>query len=337
MNRLAQFQDPWWLLLLLLLPVLALLRHRRQEHGALTYSQLPDRAAQRLRSGLWRIHLPFYVRLVALGLLVVALARPQLGLAWEQDLTEGIDIQIALDISGSMAAEDFQPRNRLAVAKETVQEFVQQRARGDRIGVVVFAGQALTKAPLTNDRSMLRLLIDSVELNALPDGTAIGLALASAATRLKDSEAESKVVVLVTDGVNNAGAIDPASAAAVCEGLGIRVYTIGVGTAGTVPVPVKMREPRTGRIVTRRAMMDVEVDEELLRAIAGRTGGRFFQATDSESLRQIFQEIDTLERTPMEIKRYIRYEETFQPLAWGALALLLAPLLLALLGVTVEP
>ncbi len=337
MTNAPQFQDPWVLGALILLPLLAIWRHRHRGLGALTYSSLPCQASGPWHRGLWRAHVPFYLRLLALGLLILAAARPQLGLAWEQDLTEGIDIQVALDISGSMAAEDFQPDNRLAVAKEVVQDFVDQRSSGDRIGLVIFAGQALTKAPLTTDRGMLHLLIGSVSLNSLPDGTAIGLALASAARRLQESEAKSKVIVLVTDGVNNAGAIDPGSAAAVCEGLGIKVYTIGVGTAGTVPVPVKVRDQRTGRILTQRRMMEVEVDEELLRSIAGRTGGRFFQATDPESLRAIFDEIDELERTPMEIKRYIRYEETFQPLIWAALALLVAPLLLATAGVTTEP
>ncbi len=274
MTTTPQFQDPWVLGALVLLPLLALWRYRVGSIGALTYSSLPGHDTHAglrglLRHGLWRAHVPFCLRLIALGLLIVAAARPQLGLAWEQDQTEGIDIQVALDISGSMAAEDFQPNNRLAVAKDVVQDFVDERASGDRIGLVIFAGQTLTKAPLTTDGSMLRLLIDSVALHSLPDGTAIGLALASAAARLRDSEAESKVIVLVTDGVNNAGAIDPASAAAVCEGLGIKVYTIGVGTAGTVPVPARMRDPRTGQIFVQRRMMEVEVDEALLREIAG--------------------------------------------------------------------
>ncbi|RMH20164.1 MAG: VWA domain-containing protein [Acidobacteria bacterium] len=337
MIRSTHFQDPWVLAFLALLPLLVWWHHRRREPGALIYSSLPERMRRAWSRGLWRVHLPFYLRLVALALLIVAAARPQLGLTWEQDTTEGIDVQIALDVSGSMAAEDFQPKDRLTVAKEVVQDFIARRARGDRIGVVIFAGRAMTKAPLTTDRAMLRLLLDSVELNSLPDGTAIGLALAAAAARLKDSAAKSKVIVLVTDGVNNAGAIDPASAAAVCEGLGIKVYTVGVGTAGTVPVPVQVRDPISGRMRTQRMMMNVEVDEELLRSIAGRTGGRFFKATDPESLRQIFAEIDQLERTPMEIKRYVRYQETFQPLAWAALALLIAPLLLATVGLTAEP
>ena len=326
----SSFADPWWLLLLLALPALAAWRHRRRAYGALTYSSTPQPGG-----GLWRLHLPFYVRLLALGLLIVAAARPQLGYAFEQNLTEGVDIQIVLDVSGSMAAEDFQPRNRLSVAKDVMREFVDKR-RGDRVGIVVFAGQALTKAPLTTDHSMLQLLLDSIELGALPDGTAIGMALASAAARLKDSAADSKVVVLVTDGVNNRGAIDPDSAAAVCEGLGIKVYTVGVGTDGVVPVPVQVRDA-FGRIITQRQNMRVEVDEELLQEIAERTGGRFFQAIDPDSLRQIFNAIDQLEKTEIEVKRYIRHDEAFQPLVWGALALLLLPLVPAVLGLTVEP
>ncbi len=242
---------------------------------------------------------------------------------------------MVLDVSGSMAAEDFQPRNRLTVAKDVMKEFVARR-RGDRIGIVVFAGSALTRAPLTSDHAMLQLLLDSIELHTLPDGTAIGMALAAGAARLKDSGAETRVIVLVTDGVNNSGAIDPDSAAAVCEGLGIKVYTIGVGTAGMVPVPMQFRDA-FGRLETRRVDMNVEVDEELLQSIADRTGGLFFQAADPESLRRIFAEIDELEKTPLEIKRYVRYKEAFQPLVHAAAALLLAPLLLSLLGLTAEP
>ncbi len=330
MNGQLQFHDPWWLLLALLLPLLAVLRHRGRGFGELTYSSLPIAA-----SGAWRLHLPFYLRLLALACLIIALARPQLGFAREENLTEGIDIQIVLDVSGSMAAEDFQPRNRLAVAKDVMKDFIARRG-ADRIGIVIFAGNALTRAPLTSDYQMLKLLLDSIELHTLPDGTAIGMALAAGAARLKDSAAKTRVIVLVTDGVNNSGAIDPDSAAAVCEGLGIKVYTVGVGTAGRVPVPVQVRDA-SGRLETRRVDMDVEVDEELLRAIARRTGGRFFQAVDAESLRSVFAEIDELEKTPLEIQRYVRYREAFEPLAIAALTLLLLPLALAFVGLTAEP
>ncbi len=325
------FQDPWLLALLGLLPLLALWQHRGRSRGALTYSHVPAEVR-----GVWRLHLPFYLRLLGLALLIVAVARPQEGLAREESLTEGIDIQVVLDVSGSMAAEDFQPLNRLEVAKSVVKDFIGRRT-ADRVGVVIFAGSALTKAPLTTDRNMLQLLVDSVELNTLSDGTAIGLALAHAAARLKDSQAKTRVVLLVTDGVNNAGAIDPDSAAAVCEGLGIKVYTIGVGTSGTVPVQMRVRNPLTGHTETRRVMMEVEVDLPLLQKIAERTQGKFFQALDPAGLREIFAQIDQLERTPLEVKRYIRYKEAFAPLAWAALAFLLLPLGLAAVGWTVEP
>ena len=332
MNGVASLQDPIWLVALALLPWLLWWHHHRHGLGAINYSRLP---ATRRDGGL-RLHLPFYSRLLALALLVVALARPQLGYEWEESLTEGIDIEVVLDVSGSMGAEDFQPRNRLAVAKRVVKEFVGQRP-ADRIGMVIFSGSAITKSPLTTDRQMLSTLIDSVELNTLPDGTAIGVALANAAARLKDSDATTKVIILVTDGVNNAGAIDPVSAASVCKGLGIRVYTVGVGTAGRVPIPVLSTDPISGRQVTRRVLMNVEVDEQLLRSIADHTGGVFYQATDGDSFREIFSEIDELEKTLLQTKHYVRYREAFQPFAWAALSLLLLPLLALTLGLTAEP
>jgi Ca-activated chloride channel family protein len=325
---------PLWLLGLLLLPALAPWRHgggAGSRIGALAFSRLPSAP-----SGAWRLHLPFYIRLAALGFIFIALARPQLGYAWEESLTEGIDIEIVLDISGSMGAEDFQPKNRLAVAKSVVNDFIGGRP-ADRLGLVVFSGTALTRAPLTSDRQMLRFLTGSVELNSLPDGTAIGVALANAASRLKDSEAKSRVVILVTDGVNNAGAIDPMSAAAICKGLGIRVYTIGVGTDGRVPVPMPFRNPLTGRQEIRRALMDVEVDEELLQRIAEKTAGRFFKATDPQGLRDVFDEIDQLETTPLQVKKYTRFEEAFEPWAQSALALLCLPFVIRLSKVSIEP
>jgi Ca-activated chloride channel family protein len=329
---LPHLADPAWLLLLLAVPCLAWRHHRRRALGALTYSRLPGAAA----GSRWRLHLPFYCRLAALALLAVALARPQVGYAWEESLTEGIDIQLALDVSGSMAAEDFAPDNRLTVAREVVRRFIAGRT-GDRIGLTVFSGSALTRAPLTTDRRMLDLLVRSLEVNADMDGTAIGVALASAAARLQGSAAKSRVVVLVTDGVNNTGAIDPLSAAAVADGLGLRVYTVGVGTRGRVVIPMHRVNPVTGRREVTRVTMDNQLDEELLEEIARRTGGRYFRATDADSLAQIFAAIDRLERTPMKVKRYVRYEEAFPPLAWASLALLLLPAAAAGLRLTAEP
>lgn len=328
--------NPAWLLLLLALPLLGWLHHRQGGLGALTYSHLPADLGGGSRTGAWRLHLPFYLRLAALGCLVVALARPQLGYSWEESLTEGIDIQVVLDISGSMAAEDFRPKDRLTVAKQVVREFVAGRT-GDRIGLTVFSGTAMTRAPLTTDRQMLDLLIQSVELNSLPDGTAIGVALASGAARLKDSAAKSRIMVLVTDGGNNAGEIDPLSAAALCRGVGIKVYTVGVGTAGRVPVPFPILNPVTGQREIQRVLMNVAVDEELLRQIARRTGGQYYKASSQESLRRIFDDIDRLEKTPLKVKRYVRYREAFAPLAWAGLSLLLAPLAFAAARITAEP
>jgi Ca-activated chloride channel homolog len=326
--------QPAWLLLLLALPLLAWSHHRRPSFGALTYSRLPTGKGV---GGGWRLHLPFYARLLALACLVVALARPQLGYAWEESLTEGIDIEIVLDISGSMGAEDFKPKDRLTVAKRVVRDFVSGRP-GDRIGLVVFSGGAMTRAPLTTDRDMLATIIDNIQLNALPDGTAIGVALANAAARLKDSQAKSKVIVLVTDGINNAGEIDPVSAAAVCQGLGLKVYTVGVGGAQSmVPVPFPTRDPVTGRTLIRKVLMNLPVDEKLLQEIARRTGGEYFLATDPESLQRIFREIDRLEKTPLRVQRYVRYRETFPPLVWAGLGLLVLPFATAVLRVTAEP
>ena len=337
-NAIPNLASPAWLLLLLALPLLAWAHHRRSSLGALTYSRLPagpGKSGRRTR-GAWRLHLPFYTRLLAFACLVLALARPQLGYAWEESLTEGIDVQLVLDVSGSMGAEDFKPKDRLTVAKQVVKEFVAGRP-GDRLGLTIFSGAAMTRAPLTTDRDMLGLIVDSVELNTLPDGTAIGVALASAAARLKDSQAKTKIAVLVTDGANNAGAIDPISAAALCKGLGVKVYTIGVGSAGRVQVPLPVQDPVTGQTVTRRYIMNVPVDENLLRQISQRTGAQFYRATDREGLRRIFHEIDRLEKTPLHVKRYVRYREAFPPLVWAGLALLLLPLAAAGLQVTAEP
>lgn len=332
--------NPFWLLLLAALPVLAWRHHRDPRLGELLYSRLPGAVGPGKRPKGWsrsrfRLHFPFYARLVAFGCLAIALARPQLGYSWETSLTEGMDIEIALDVSGSMGAEDFQPKNRLEVAKQVVKEFVAGRT-GDRIGLVLFAGGAVTRAPVTTDHAMLSTLIDAVHLNILPDGTAIGLALANAAARLKDSPAKSRIIVLVTDGVNTAGALDPASAAAVCQGLGIKVYTVGVGTSGVVPVPTLV-EDRYGRPVVERQLMNVAVDEPLLQAISERTGGQFYRATDRDGLARIFDTIDRLEKTELKVKRYVRYQEGFQPFAWAGLALLLLPLAGAFSRVTAEP
>jgi Ca-activated chloride channel family protein len=242
-----------------------------------------------------------------------------------------------LDMSGSMGAEDFRPSNRLEVAKQVLSEFVERRP-GDRIGLIAFAGSSLTKSPPTTDREMLEEMISQLQLHTLPDGTAIGLALASAASRLKDSPAKSRIAVLVTDGDNNAGQIDPDSAAAICAGLGVKVYTVAVGTQnGPVDLPIPVRDPVTGAVEIRKVKWNVRVDTDLLQRIAKRTGGRFYAATDPDALREILASIDQLERTPLKVRKMVRREEIFQPLAWGALALLVLPILAGVIGVTAEP
>ncbi|MEP7009322.1 MAG: VWA domain-containing protein [Acidobacteriota bacterium] len=327
--------DPLWLLALLLIPWIAWRHQSEPSLGALRTSRVVGDAGI---GGAWRLHLPFYARLLALALMFVALARPQLGYAVEESKTQGIDIQIALDISGSMAAEDYRPNNRLSVAKQVVAEFIDRRP-SDRIGLVMFAGKAMARAPLTTDRDMLHRVLAAVDFNDTPDGTAIGVALANAAARLQKSPAKSRVIILVTDGANNAGEIDPASAAAVCSGLGIKVYTVGVGTAtdGPVLVPFPVTDPFTGKRVIRRVPMMLPVDAPLLGAIAKRTGGRFWKATDAGSLRRILSEIDRLEKTPLQVKRYVRYREANSPLLWASLGFLLLPLATAGARITAEP
>ena len=326
---LPQLASPYWLLLLLAIPALVLWNHRRPG-AALPFPRLPQRSG-----GAWRARWGHVARLGAVGLFSIALARPQLGYTWEEATTQGIDLEIVLDLSGSMGARDFNP-DRLAVAKTVIRDFIAGRP-ADRIGLVVFSGAAVTRAPLTQDRAMLNFLVDSLALHELPEGTAIGMGLANGAARLRSSDAKSKVILLVTDGVNNAGEIDPRSAAAVAKGLGIRVYTIGVGTRGRAPTPVTTRDPRTGHESVRYVDIEVDVDEPLLQDIARTTGGRFFRATDAEALRQTFREIDGLEKTTRESKRYVRYREAFAPFVLAALALALAPLCAAGIGWSLEP
>jgi len=243
---------------------------------------------------------------------------------------------VALDVSGSMAAEDFQPKNRIEVAKEVVAEFVGRR-KSDRVGLVVFAGRSLTKSPPTTDTAVLLRQLDDVKLEMLPDGTAIGSGLATSLTRLRRSKAKSKVVVLVTDGANNAGEIDPATAADMAKAMEVRVYTILVGRGGRVPMPVPVQDPFTGAVRKQTVMTEVQIDEGLLKRIADRTGAEFFRATDSESLRHIFDRIDKLEKSEIKLTAYRRYRELYPRVAQVAAALLVAAGLLWASGLRVVP
>ena len=265
-----------------------------------------------------------WVRGAVLVLLVVALARPQSGAREETVSTEGVDIVIALDISGSMRCEDFRPLNRLAVAKKTVAEFVGGR-ESDRIALVVFSAIATTRCPLTLDHAMLESFLDDVDFTAQEDdGTAIGLGLATAVNRLRTSPARSKVIVLVTDGRNNRGQIGPEAAAEAAEALGLRVYTVGVGSQGEAPYPVS-----NGPFGKRYVMLREELDEPLLTRIAAATGGGYYRATDPEALRQVFAKIDALEKTRIESRVRVLYTELFPLALFPAGLLFLGEALLA--------
>jgi len=318
-----RFEDPTFLALLALLPFLAIRRLRgRGAGGTVRYPDLSRlRSAGAERTGRSR-HVPLALRLLALALCVVAFARPQSGSTAENVSTEGIDIVMALDISSSMLAEDLQP-NRLEAAKDVAASFVERR-RNDRIGLVVFAGQAFTQAPLTIDHGAVEDVMAELEVGMVEDGTAIGLGLATALKRLESSQAASRVIVLLTDGRNNRGEIDPATAAQMARALGVKVYTIGAGSRGTARIPVD--DPVFGR---RYATVQVDVDEPTLRNIADVTGGQFFRATDRESLERIYDEIDQLETTEIDVQSFTRYGELFRlPLAAG-LALVLLEIILS--------
>lgn len=270
----------------------------------------------------WLRHLPFVLRLAAFALMTVALARPQ-GVDQQSKINaEGIDIMLAIDISGSMLARDFQP-DRLTAAKEVAGNFISDR-QGDRIGLAVFAGEAFTQSPLTTDKSTLQTLLARVRSGVIEDGTAIGNGLATALNRLRESEAKSKVVILLTDGVNNRGEISPLMAADIAADMGIKVYTIGVGKRGKAPYPaIDMFGNMTYQ------MMEVEIDEETLSEIASRTGGKYFRATDKQKLKAIYDEINQMEKSKVEITDLTIYHEQWVPLLLLALALLLAEMLFA--------
>jgi len=300
-----RFADPQYLVLLLGLPAMGYWHFAtRNRGGTIRYSDVrvlrQSYSGQAQRYG----HILFLLRVIALTILIVALARPQSGVSGENVITEGIDIVLALDISSSMLAEDLEP-NRIEAAKDVAAEFVRGRSN-DRIGLVVFAAEAFTQVPLTLDHDVVTTVLGEVAVGMIEDGTAIGMGLATAVKRLESSQAESKVVVLLTDGRNNRGEIDPTTAAQMAQALGVRVYSIGAGTRGTAPVPVD--DPVFGR---RYARMRVEIDEGVLEETAQLTGGRYFRATDRQSLERIYTEIDELERTEMEVEHFTRYGELF--------------------------
>jgi Ca-activated chloride channel family protein len=312
------FAYPWVLWFLLLIPLLGFIyRQRRKKMVAeMTFSSLQpfDHTPKSLRERLR--HIPVALRMIALACFIIALARPQSVSSRENISTEGIDIVLVLDISGSMLAEDFTP-NRLGAAKQVAEEFIDGRVN-DRIGLVIFSAESFTQCPLTTDYPVLKSLLKEVKNGMITDGTAIGLALANGVNRLKESDAKSKVMILLTDGVNNRGEIDPITAAKVAATYGIRVYTVGVGAMGQAPYPI---ETPFG---TQRQLIPVEIDEKTLTTVAEITGGKYFRATDNRKLSAIYREIDHLEKTKIEVSAYRRYTELFYGwLAGGLLVLLL--------------
>lgn len=316
------FANPEFLYLLLIiipLTVWYIFRNSKQQ----AYLQISDASMFGRASKNWRTYLRhslFVLRQLAIIALIIALARPQSSSSGQNVTIEGIDIIISLDVSGSMLARDLQP-DRLEASKAVASDFIKGRPT-DRMGLVIFSGEAFTQVPLTTDHSILLNMFSGIKSGMIDDGTALGDGLATAVSRLKDSKAISKVVILLTDGVNNSGAVDPLTAAEIAKVFGIRVYTIGVGTYGTAPYPVQ-----TPFGIQLRDMK-VEIDEPLLQNIAQKTDGRYFRATSNQKLTEIYQEIDKLERSKIDVTEFKRKHEEYLPLAFLALGLLLLEFLL---------
>jgi Ca-activated chloride channel family protein len=309
--------NPGFLWFLLIIPLLVWLYVRRVRSGQGSLQFASNLALEGVKQP-WTIyvrHLLFGINMLALALAIAAMARPQRGTQSEEVLTEGVDIIVALDASGSMAAEDFEPNNRFYVAKSVVKKFVEE-LRHDRVGLVVFAAKAITRCPLTVDYGVLDSVLDNAALGTIEDGTAIGTALATCLNRLRDSKSKSRVIILVTDGVNNRGEVQPLDAANIAQALGVKIYTVGVGSTGIAKVPVN--DPVYGKVY---AEMQVEIDEASLKQIAQMTRGLYYRATDRPSLEKIFEDIARLEKTKIKVKSYTHYNEHFAGFLWPALVL----------------
>ena len=315
------FKNPeFFYLFLALLPMIAWYILRQKKAGAsirfssiMGFAKIPQSWKYYFR------HLLFVIQLLVISLLIVVLARPQSSNNWQNVTTEGIDIVIALDISSSMLARDFQP-DRLAAAKNVATEFISGR-QNDKIGLVVFSGESFTQCPLTTDHAVLINLLNDIESGMIEDGTAIGNGLATAVSRLKESTAISRVVILLTDGENNRGEIAPVTAAELAKTFGIRVYTVGVGTIGTAPYPMQVQTPFG--IQTQIRDVEVRIDEETLQKIADTTDGKYFRATNNNKLAEIYKEIDKLEKSKIEVKEYSKKEEEFERYAILAVVFLI--------------
>lgn len=319
-----QFAQPEWFWLLALVPVVAgwAWRYEFRTRKGMRFSGIDP--VRNMPKSLWvRLReLPAVLRIGAVALGILALARPQERDTIRERYAEGVDIVLVLDTSTSMRAEDFSP-NRFEAARDVAAEFIESRT-SDRVGLVVFAAKAYTQTPLSLDYNFLLRMLDEVEVGVIEDGTAIGTAIAMGVNRLRNSAAESKVLILLTDGQNNRGEIDPVTASEVAQAMDVRIYSIGVGTHGEAPFPFD--DPFGGQ---RRQMIPVEIDEDMLSSVAEKTGGRYFRATNKQALQNIYAEISELEKTEIEERFYTDYTERYALFLWPALGLLLLELLLS--------
>jgi len=319
------FANPWFLILFLLVPLVLFYYYKKyqKEKLSIRYPELKLLKNLKTTSRLKQRHLPIFLRSAVILLLAIALARPQTGMKSTQITSEGIDIMLVLDISGSMRAEDFKPHNRLYVAKEVIKNFIQGR-KTDRVGLVVFSKQAFTQCPLTLDYNVLLKFLSQVDFGMIEDGTAIGMAIATGVNRLKETKAKSKVMVLLTDGINNAGEIDPLTAAEVARTMGVKIYTVGAGKPGAALYPIQ--DPIFGK---RYVQLENEIDEKTLKQIAQLTGAEYFRAKDERMLETVYQKISQMEKTEIKVKEYIQHEDLFFYFLFLGFGLFLAEIILA--------
>lgn len=330
--REISFANPYWFLLFLAIPLMIawyILRIRKR-NASLSLSSTSWMAGKELKSFRQRIiHLPFILRILLISLLIIVMARPQTSDSQQKTNIEGIDIVMAIDVSGSMQAMDLKP-NRLEAAKKVAKSFIDGR-KNDRIGLVVFSGEAFTQCPLTTDHQVVKRLIDPLKTGMIEDGTALGDGLATAINRIKDSKAISKVIILLTDGVQTAGSMDPVSAAKIGQSLGIRIYTIGVGKHGMAPMPVQT--PFGQQIVN----YPVEIAEDVLQKVAETTDGKYFRATSNKSLKDIYGEIDKLEKSKIEVNVFQNKYDKYRGFVIAAFIILLIEVLLRLTILRTKP
>lgn len=325
------FEDPYWLLLFIAIPLLIVyyVVKNKKQFASLSLPTLEWAKDLKPNFKTRFRHLPFVLRMIALSLLILVMARPQIHSSQRKVNVEGIDIIMALDVSGSMRARDLKP-DRLEAAKDVAKDFIDGR-KNDRIGLVIFSGEAFTQCPLTTDHTVLKNLFKPIKSGMIEDGTAIGDGLATAINRIKESKAISRVIILLTDGVQNSGSIDPISAAQIAKTYGIRIYTIGVGSKGTAPMPV---QTAFGEQIMN---VPVNIDEDILKKVAKTTDGKYFRATSNQSLEKVYKEIDSLEKSKINVNIFMNKSEEFLYFAIAAMVLLLVELILRLSIFRIKP